>query len=91
MPAEHLEHESDFEPLEVDLIKGQHFLEEEGVGCQKGMKGSAVEQREGVDRFVEIHLAADIVHAQVKLLSADLGRLFVVIQAALLMHTDAFQ
>lgn len=63
MPAQHLEHECDLESLVVDLIKGQYFLEKEGVGCQKGMEGSAVEKREGIGRFVEIHLAADIVHA----------------------------
>lgn len=90
MPAQHLEHERDLESIVVDLIKGQHFLEKEGVGCQKGMESSAVEKGKGVGRFVEIHLAADIVHAQVELLSADLGRLFVVIQTALFMHADAF-
>lgn len=90
MPAEHLEHKSDFESFGIYLIKGQNFLEEECVGRQEGMKGSAVEKREGVGGFVEIHLAADIVHAQVELLSADLGRLLVVIQTSLLMHTNAF-
>ena len=91
MPAEHFKHEGDFESLVVDLIKRQHFLEQEGVGRQKSMESSAVEKREGIDGFVEIHLAADVVHAQVKLLPADPGRLFVVIQTALLMQADALQ
>lgn len=88
MPAKHLEHEGDLESLVVDFIKGQDFLEKEGVRYQKGMKSRAVEKREGVDWLVEIHLTADIIHTQVKFLSADLGRLFVVIQTSLLVQAD---
>lgn len=55
------------------------------------MKSSAVEKRECVGQSVEIHLTADIIHAQVKFLPADLGRLLVEIQTSLLVQANHLQ